>query len=282
LALDTQSYVGGEAEIKYQFLMIKNRNIQDVEKEIAFFNAIANTENEYDSLPKSCIDYVFTKIGKFNFQGPILDGGCGNAAFGKKLIEQNPDISVIGVDLVQKYIDYIDKLKIPGYQAICGNLENINLFKANTFDCLIYPCVLHHFPNIKTVVNNSFQWLNKNGVIIIIDPNGSNLILRFSYWLRIILYRCFPKQIAKYASANEKHISIKVFKINLEKYFEIKEIKTFPPDKNLKVNELFSLMGLFSSIRFLLYKAYSYLPFIKYSGSALVIIGIKKENMLII
>jgi len=81
--------------------------MQDLEKEIDFFKA--STEGEYDSF-----NYIYTELNKLSLHGLVLESGCATGSFGKKLIERNQKISVIGVDNInEKFIKRIKKSKIP-------------------------------------------------------------------------------------------------------------------------------------------------------------------------
>lgn len=248
--------------------------MQDLEKEIDFFNA--STEGEYNTIPINSFNYIYTELNKLSLHGSILEAGCGTAAFGKKLIERNEKISVIGVDINRKFIERIEKSKIPRYKAFCGNLEDEHLFEARTFDFIIFPYVLHHTPNISKIIKNSSYWLKDNGFIVIIDPNGSNLILRLSYKLRDCLYRFFPKRISKYASVNERCIPVNVFLDSCKRFFRDIVIKDFLIDS--KPADRLSFIGILGNIRYLLLKAYYLLHLTQYAGSDLIIIGEKYQK----
>jgi hypothetical protein len=86
--------------------------MQDLEKEIDFFKA--STEGEYDTIPIDSFNYIYTELNKLSLHGLVLESGCATGSFGKKLIERNQKISVIGVDNInEKFIKRIKKSKIP-------------------------------------------------------------------------------------------------------------------------------------------------------------------------
>lgn len=258
------------------FTMIQKDKLQNVEREIEFYDTAE--EDEHDSCPGESFNYVYAEFEKLKFRGLILEGGCGKATLGRKLLERNADISIVGVDISQKQIEFIEKLNLPRYRGICGNLENKQLFEPKTFDLVFFPYVLHHFPSIDRVIENAFYWLKENGYVIIIDPNGSNLILRLSYLLRVFLYWYFPKKIAQYASENEKHIPVRNFLNTLKPYFEIKKMCSFFID--FGITNRFNLIGLLVNFRHFLLKAYYNLNLSKFSGSDLMIVGVKRQEKL--
>jgi len=248
-----------------------NLSKQDTKREISFFNNL--NVNDYNTMSSETQSLIYSTIDRYRIKGLVLEAGCGTGALGKRLIKINHNISVIGVDINRNFIKQIQKTNIANYQAVVGNLENNKMFDKEKFDCIIFPYILHHFPVINNVINNALFWLKKGGVIIIIDPNGSNLILKISYLLRVFLYKIFPDKISKYASLNEKTIPIDTFYNSLKK-FKIFSISSFIVIPNRKAPRDF--FGMLSVIRFILLKFYYFLPFGKYRGSDIIIIA-KKE-----
>lgn len=247
--------------------------IQDLNEEINFFNRF---NNEYNTITADTFNIIYEELNKLNIQGLILEAGCGTATFGKKLIEKNEKISIIGVDINERFINQINKFKITRYKALHGNLNNKDLFQTKTFDAIIFPYVLHHFRDINKVIKNSHYWLKENGIIVIIDPNGSNPVLKFSYKCRFYLQKIFPKRLSKYGSKNEKHIPADVFLYNLKGLFKISVFKSFLI--KTKIVNIFNIIMFMLYSRLILLKIYNVLPVSKFPGSDIIIIGEKIEK----
>lgn len=253
---------------------IKNNRQRDIQKEIGFFDSLQ--VEKYNGITNKTFETIHKIIEKFNLHGLILEADCGTGSFGKKLIQKNKNISIVGADINKKFIRKIIQQNNPRYKAVHGNLENKKLFKPNSFDSIIFPYVLHHFPSIDKVMENSHTWLKKNGIIIIIDPNGSNPILKLSYQLRTYLLKLFPQKISKYGSINKKYINLNSFLRATHGLFKILTIKTFLLDS--KINISFNIVQVLASIKLLMLKIYNYLNCSPYSGSDLIIIAKKNER----
>lgn len=247
---------------------------QDIQKEIDFFNSL-NME-EYASFPpdKQTFNFIYSLLRKVQLKGNGLEAGCGIASLGKKILEKNKKISIIGVDVNKKIVNYVNKKRISRYRVMCGNLEDDKLFKKETFDFIIFPYVLHHIPDTGLILRNAYFWLKKNGYVIIFDPNASNVVLRLSYNLRLVFQKLFPKLIQHCASENEKNIPIEKFKEKIKGKFKILEFKTYNI-KPVSKNSLPFIIKLLGFIRSVFLKInYRLLP-PKYSGSDIVLIAEK-------
>lgn len=243
---------------------------QDVQAEIDFFDKIAEHD---DSFSEREYKIIFDKVGKY-LSNRILEAGCSSGSFGAKAKQSDASLNITGVDINQKFIDMARKRMVYD-RLLCANLESKSLFKEQEFDNIFCPFVIHHFPKIKTVINNLSFWIKRGGYIVIVDPNGSNLILRISYLFRKILVNFFGN-IKNYASINESHKSINTFKKYLQDY-EITLIETFDRDQGINfVSFPFSFLGIAAIIQKFLLKIYKKIPFIKYHGSDLIIVARKK------
>lgn len=247
---------------------------QDTQKEIYFFNSL-NME-EYASFPpdEQTFNFIYTALKRINLRGIGLEAGCGMAFLGKKILDKNPKISIVGVDINRKIVNQVNKKKIPRYKIICGNLEKRELFDPNSFDFIIFPYILHHIPDTKLVMENAHFWLKKKGHIIIFDPNASNLILKTSYNLRLILKKLFPSLVKHCASENEKNIPIEKLKKYFKGKFEILLFKTYLIKPGTK-NNLPFIINLLGYVRSIFLKInYRVFPS-KYSGSDIILVAVK-------
>ncbi len=162
--------------------------------EIEVFDSIADSstyEISVGNLYKLISDSI--RKHKIQLKGSMLEAGCGTGAFGKQLLKTFKDLKIIGVDISPKMVkranDGTNK-----YHAITGDLENGHLFKPRSLDFIYCPFVLHHFPSLDKVMKNYSKWLKPKGFIIIIEPNGLNIISRFSKLLRVVIEKTLGKQ----------------------------------------------------------------------------------------
>lgn len=154
---------------------------QNIQAEIDFFDRAANECGDYDVMAEESYIEIFNNVNS-HISGEVLEAGCGSGAFGRRIIDRGSNRVITGVDINQKLIDIAAKTH--SYkELLCANLENRKIFEASSFDTVVCPYILHHFPDMQDVVDNFYYWLKPGGYIVIIDPNGSNPILWASYIL---------------------------------------------------------------------------------------------------
>lgn len=245
---------------------------QNIQAEIDFFDKIIEYD---DSFSEREYKIIFDKIAPY-LNGYMLEAGCSSGSFGVRTKQLRPNLYIVGVDINQKFINLAQERNVYD-KLLCANLEDRILFNKSEFNTVFCPFVLHHLPDLKNTIDNLDFWLKPGGYLIIVDPNGSNLILRMSYLLRKILFK-FINNVKNYASINESNKSVASFKKCLKNY-EICFIETFNRDSNIKLNSIsFFLIYLLSFIRKVLLMAYRAIPFLKYSGSDLIIVARKKPT----
>jgi len=245
---------------------------QDIKAEIAFFNK-AVIQGRVETASNELYEQVFFRIKPY-LGDNIMEAGCGSGAFGQRIKREKPQASLIGVDLTPAMIDLAGKKKI--YDSLfCKNIEDETVFVKEKFDTIVCPYLLHHLPSIQHVTNNFYKWLKPGGYLIIIDPNGSNLVLKFSYILRLIIMKIFIIQ-NNFASVNEKNKSISEFMFYLNNY-KLKSVNTFfyNHKRSRSSHQASLLLYVFSLVRQEILKLYSYLPFIPFGGSDLIIVAKK-------
>lgn len=251
---------------------MRQKRTQDIQAEINFFNQVAAKNDHFDTISDEVYKLIFDKINPY-FGNKLLDAGCGSGAFGLRIKQKKTSINIVGVDINQKFIDLAKKTEVYSI-LIRANLEDKKIFRNEEFDTIICPYILHHFPDLENFIDNCFHWLKPGGYLIIIDPNGSNLVLKLSYLLRLSLSNFIDT--TSYASINESNKSVPDFLKNLKNFriclietFEHKSrsgLKLFPPS-------LISILVFFQKV---LLKIYKVLPFIKFKGSDLIIVAEKK------
>jgi len=240
---------------------MKKGNVQDKEAENKFFSKIysANSSNfnPDDSIVIDQISNILPTGGR------ILEAGCGMGHFGKVLAAKGYDC--IGVDLSPQAIKKINRDGTSGskYVVLEGDLENKDLFEPRTFDLILAPTILHHFPDFSNsrVINNLFYWLSDNGSCVIYEPNGTNCVNKMSSLLGSIFLKFYVYDIK---TSNEKNHSFFDYKKFFEtagfSYVEGRSLTPAEPiEKNSKNSRLLRLM---KGIRFVLYKlSNNILPF---------------------
>ncbi|MEK6834707.1 MAG: class I SAM-dependent methyltransferase [Nanoarchaeota archaeon] len=110
----------------------------------------------------------------------LLDIGCGDGSFIRRIKNKFPNIKVFGVDANPniKYLNSVFKEKIFSQQ----DLLNLS-FKKNSFDAIICLDVLEHIKNLNLALNEIKRVLNKDGYLITSEPTENFLYksLRFLY-----------------------------------------------------------------------------------------------------
>jgi len=135
------------------------------------------------------IEYVsnyWDIVRKYVKNKDVLDVGCvaHSIEFSEKddwlhgLLCENAK-SVIGVDILE---DEVRMLKEKGYNVICGNAETVKIDR--TFDVVVLGDVLEQVSNQGLLLDNMYNYLRKNGHLIITTPNV------FGWWnLKDMLFK---------------------------------------------------------------------------------------------
>lgn len=113
----------------------------------------------------------------------IIDAGCGPGTYGIMLAQKGNE--VIGVEISPEGArvakERADTKKV-SFLPVNGDLEKLP-FHDNSFDICFCGWVLHHFPDINGVVVELTRVLKPGGRIILVEPNESNLAMRFSRFI---------------------------------------------------------------------------------------------------
>jgi len=180
---------------------------QDIESEIKFFKK-HTIEPKYD---EEYTDRVLEllKYSSFHKKLTILDIGCGQGYWGRKF--NNKKNIIIGIDLIKDTIKHTSKEKIDKNQFfVIGNIKDFP-FKESKFDLMICGGILHHFPSskeLKLLIENFNRSLRISGKLVIIEPNGSNPVIKLTRMIGCFLDKIF--QIG-FASKNERVHSCKLY-----------------------------------------------------------------------
>ncbi|MFO0945353.1 MAG: class I SAM-dependent methyltransferase [Planctomycetota bacterium] len=101
----------------------------------------------------------------------ILDVGCGTGLFARRLAENFPHASVVGLDLSEGMLnkaavncaEVADRVEL-----VKGDSENLP-FNDGTFDLVTCIHSFHHYPNQEKVVREMYRVLKPDGQVMIID-----------------------------------------------------------------------------------------------------------------
>ena len=136
----------------------------------------------------------------------LLDLGCGSGALTGRLGRWSLELT--GVDISIKNIIEASG-RISPAQFIAGDIERIP-FQNNTFDIIFYSGVLHHFPNMKEIIQEGIRVLKPGGRFFSYDPNQENPFM----W--IYRDKKSPFRSSRGVTSNEILISKDVLKRCLE------------------------------------------------------------------
>ncbi len=257
--------------------------IENGSSEANFFNNISNAD--YDLLSNSDYDIFLEIIKQTIEQGDhfddmqILEVCCGTGIFGRKILVhlKSKQITITGVDISKKPIDYLRSLKVENYLPVHGNVIDKILFEDKTFDIILCPFALHHLlrSELELFLKNAFKWLKPHGYVIAIEPNGSNPVLYMSNRIGKVYRSIFRN--TRYVSPNETVYSCRSYHKSFlnSNFMKMTVIKVqlegkLPPKMGLGMkvfvglkNHLSKLFGY--SVAYLIYKKEAVRPSTKES-----------------
>ena len=120
----------------------------------------------------SVISRILKRIGKKKLK--ILDLGCGSSSYGIRFAKLGHE--VIGVDISKEAVGSARKrAKLAQVPAIfeVGDIEKLN-FPTSSFDVCFFGGVLHHFPDLKLVIQEAKRVLKNKGYLVFVEPNKQN------------------------------------------------------------------------------------------------------------
>ena len=109
--------------------------------------------------------------------GLWLDLGCGTGWISEVLQIKHQRRRLVGVDISAEMLRFAQIKKCP---VLRGDAETL-LFRQETFDGVLAKGVLHHLPDIETLLGEIARILKPGGIAVFADPNLSPLrILKYS------------------------------------------------------------------------------------------------------
>lgn len=110
----------------------------------------------------------FLRKSKLQFRGRVLDVGCGNGRFARRIAQQADSVVAIDVATHDEWTQ-----AQPGLEFGVGNAEAL-AFPDNSFDTVFAMNMLHHAENPARAVDEIHRVCKPGGQIIIVEPNRWN------------------------------------------------------------------------------------------------------------
>jgi ubiquinone/menaquinone biosynthesis C-methylase UbiE len=152
--------------------------MSQVEQE--FFDSIKDME-EYDIFPEAFYDRILQNtLHSLYHKSLIIDVGCGSGAWSARIAKKGH--IVIGIDISKRMVRngyQLLKDNRTDFFGICADACNLPI-RNDISDCVIYAFSLHHIPKISGTLQEASRCLKPKGLLILIEPNGSNPIRRIS------------------------------------------------------------------------------------------------------
>ncbi len=183
-------------------------NKQNKDAERSFFDGLAGSGERFKPKAEEAYSAILGILGLERDLScmNILEAGCASGEFGVRLARRGAVVT--GVDLSPGMIELNHRLNegVEHYTAHTGDLEDPELFDAETFDAVICFNVLHHFPDCGQVIDNFARWLKDKGEVFCEEPNGGNPTNRISKAGRAVVNAVFPRFLhdKKLSSENEE------------------------------------------------------------------------------
>lgn len=136
--------------------------------------------DQYSVPARSFADWVIARVP---WQGGerLLDVGCGNGLYYKKLIKQADEIDYYGIDLIESMIRN-HPLKGHSQRIALGNAEDLP-YPNNSFDIVMANHMMHHVSDVEKALDE-FRRILAPGGIVIIATNSMNTMPELQVLLR--------------------------------------------------------------------------------------------------
>jgi SAM-dependent methyltransferase len=144
------------------------------------FKKMPDVVNEHFHLAH--LKFIFDCMEGIAEDSKILDVGCGYGRITLPLLRKLPKAEITGMDISPTYVSLYKKNT--GRNALVGSIENIP-GDIGTFDVIICLTVLMYVNKTQLVpaVSNLLRKLNKNGILIIIEPSISGIPFQTGFGL---------------------------------------------------------------------------------------------------
>jgi ubiquinone/menaquinone biosynthesis C-methylase UbiE len=151
------------------------RDLQDKQKEIAFFDAHAASA-EYDVFTPQAnarLIAAFVRLSELPHGARVADLGCGSGVFTELL--QREGYAAVGFDINAKLVA-LGRSKYPGLDLIEADAENLPV-DSESLDGVLLSGLLHDFPDPTRLIGEVCRVLKPGGRFVGFDPNRLNPIM---------------------------------------------------------------------------------------------------------
>ncbi|HKS85430.1 MAG TPA: class I SAM-dependent methyltransferase [Pseudolabrys sp.] len=152
--------------------LTQDKSTQDKGKEIAFFNARAESDG-YDVFAPAANEKLiaaFVRLSNLPPGAHVADLGCGSGVFTELL--RRAGYRSVGLDISPRLIA-LGRRKYPGLELIEGDAENLP-FENESFDGVLLSGLVHHFPDPRRLAGEVRRVLRSGGRFVAFDPNRMN------------------------------------------------------------------------------------------------------------
>lgn len=122
------------------------------------------------------IRLIFKLIKKHNLHGTILDIGCGEGNFLKKMGSEYNEL--YGIDISKAALDNISPVVKDNITFLIGDISKRDSLPPMKFDVIICSEVLEHIENDAVAIENLNELLNSSGYLIVTVP------YKHKYWTK--------------------------------------------------------------------------------------------------
>jgi ubiquinone/menaquinone biosynthesis C-methylase UbiE len=152
--------------------MTVTASAQDKQKEIDFFDRHAEADAYDVFTPRSNRRLIeaFVRLSGLRPGARVVDLGCGSGAFTEEL--RAAGFSAVGVDISPKLVG-LGRKKYAGLELIEGDVEALP-FEPEMFDGVLLSGLVHHLPDPRRCVAETFRVLRSRGRFVAFDPNRLN------------------------------------------------------------------------------------------------------------
>lgn len=201
---------------------------QDKKKEVEYFDKYIENYSEYDLWGEETYGWILDQLDLTTKSRAlkILDLGCGTGVWSERLASLGH--FVYGIDISQKMIQVAAKKgRVDGsrFSVALGDIEALP-FGSGKFDVCFVGGVLHHFPSVSAALEQVSRVVKPGGRVYLLEPNGSNPIMRLSYLLRLLLDP-FTHSSGRYASINEQTFTTGFYEKHCRRYWRSMKLVFF-------------------------------------------------------
>ncbi|HSV95571.1 MAG TPA: class I SAM-dependent methyltransferase [Spirochaetota bacterium] len=101
----------------------------------------------------------------------ILEIGCGSG-YGALLLRELEPAWYAGIDIMPEQIDLAIRREVPGCSFMTMDAADLSYFADGSVDTVVVFGILHHIPEWRKVLKESWRVLDKGGSLFLEEPDG--------------------------------------------------------------------------------------------------------------